>query len=170
MTSLEHLSKSDHDREGFDCGVEALNDYLKNSARQAQERGLSSTFVLTEEGASSPKAILAYYTLSLCEVDQSGIPASYRRKLPPRPCGAVRLARLGVDTRQQGKGYGKTLIAAALRKFLFIHEQAGAIGLFVDAKDQAAASFYSRFGFERLEEDGLTLFMPLKTIQGSSKE
>jgi hypothetical protein len=62
-----------------------------------------------------------------------------------------------LDSGPQGKGYGKMLIAAALRKFLIIHEQAGSIGLFVDAKDQAAASYYSRFGFERLEEDGLDI-------------
>jgi len=41
---------------------------------------------------------------------------------------------------------------------------AGGIGLFVDAKDDAAAAFYARFGFEPTSAP-LTLFMPLETIR-----
>lgn len=163
MTKLERLSK-EHDRKSFDCGIEALNAFLRTAARQAQNKGTSSTFVIVEEEASPPKRILAFYTLALCEVDHSQIPAAYCRRLPQR-CGAVRLARLAVDKAEQGKGCAKMLIAAALRKFLVIREEACAIGLFVDAKDQAAASFYERFGFERIEEDGLILFLPLRLIE-----
>ena len=33
MNRLETLG-AEHDREGFDCGVEALNNYLRQVARQ----------------------------------------------------------------------------------------------------------------------------------------
>lgn len=163
MTRVERLGQ-EHDREGFDCGVEALNRFLQRSARQAQLKGTSSSFVMVEEGSTAPKPILAYYTLAISEVDHAEIPAPLRRKLPPR-CGAVRLARLAVDQAYQGKGYASKLIARALQKFLVIHREAGAIGLFVDAKDQKVAAFYESFGFERIEQDSLTLFMSLKTIE-----
>ena len=37
-----------HDRRGFDCGVDALNDYLQRYADQHRRRGVSSVFVLTD--------------------------------------------------------------------------------------------------------------------------
>ena len=40
----------------FDCGIESLNHYLKNVARQHQARNLSRVFVVTEE--SSPTVLL----------------------------------------------------------------------------------------------------------------
>ena len=35
----------DHDRQGFDCGREELNDWFGHLARQHQAKGLSKTFV-----------------------------------------------------------------------------------------------------------------------------
>lgn len=35
-------------------------------------------------------------------------------------------------------------------------------GLVVDAKDPHAAAFYERYGFVRIEKDGLQLFMPIQ--------
>ena len=42
---------------------------------------------------------------------------------------------------------------------------AGGIGLFVDAKNQTAADFYARFGFEPTPTEPLTLFMPMDTVR-----
>ena len=39
-----------HDRKGFDCGDAHLNGWLKQTARQHKEKGISSTFVsVTDE-------------------------------------------------------------------------------------------------------------------------
>ena len=40
-----------HDRQGFDCGRQELNDWLRKVARQHQDKGLSKTFVATREDA-----------------------------------------------------------------------------------------------------------------------
>ena len=53
----------------------------------------------------------------------------------------------------------------ALYRILRIADLAGGIGLFVDAKDEAAAAFYARFGFESTPSGPLTLFMPMETIR-----
>ena len=42
---------------------------------------------------------------------------------------------------------------------------AGGLGLFVDAKDDAARTYYERFGFLPLPDNPLQLFLPLSTIQ-----
>lgn len=41
------------DRSGFDCGVETLNRYLQQIARQHIAKGISKTFVLLDEDAGA---------------------------------------------------------------------------------------------------------------------
>jgi ribosomal protein S18 acetylase RimI-like enzyme len=53
----------------------------------------------------------------------------------------------------------------AMQRTLAIAENAGIIGLFVDAKNEAAKTYYERFGFVSLEEIPLELFLPLPTIR-----
>jgi hypothetical protein len=52
-----------------------------------------------------------------------------------------------------------------MQKAVEVHESAGGIGLFVDAKDEAAKSWYRRFGFVPLPDHPLQLFLPLTTIR-----
>lgn len=61
-----------HNRQGFDCGRQELNDWLRQVARQHQDKGLSKTFVATCEEA--PDRICAYYALTLAELENSHLP------------------------------------------------------------------------------------------------
>lgn len=155
---------STHDRIGFDCGVTALNDFLQKTARQHREKGLSNTFVLQEEGVSGN--ILGYFTLSFLEVDASTLPVESSRKLPKAsPLPAAKLARLAVDGRCQGKGYGALLLADAIKRIVRTSSDSGGIvGFFVDAKDEQAKRFYIRFGFIPLQDAPRNLFLPLQTM------
>ena len=165
MHKLEALSKK-HDREGFDCGSEPLNAFLKNTARQHGERGISRTFVLVEENASAPKPILGFFSLNLCQLKAENLTPAEAKRLP-RDVSGIRLGRLAVASNMQRKGIGKTLLVAAMGKFLEIFETAGGIGLFVDAKDQDAKRYYEQFGFVPLPSNELELFLPVKTIQAA---
>lgn len=153
-----------HDRKTFDCGEEALNTFLKKTARQHREKGLSNTFVLADE--HSPHTILGFFTLSFMEVEATSLPEGYSRKLPRSSrLPAAKLARLAVDTSSQGKGYGALLLADAIKRIvLTARESGGVIGFFVDAKDEKAQRFYLRFGFIPLNDDPLKLFLPLNTL------
>lgn len=159
MPAIELLD-SRHDRTGFDCGVTALNNFLKATARQHARKGISRTFVLTEES----NEILGFFTLTLCEVIAEDIPAKIAREYPTHSLPAVRLARLAVSRRHQKKGYGELLLADAVNRTRLIAGQAGLIGLLVDAKDESASRFYQRFGFTTISSDTLQLFMPIGTI------
>jgi ribosomal protein S18 acetylase RimI-like enzyme len=154
----------DHDRSEFDCGVQELNSFLKATARQHGEKGISRTFVLTD---GNP-AILGYFTLTLCEVMARNMPAEYAGKYPRHALPAVRLARLAVSRKEQGKGYGELLLTEAIHRTSLIAEQAGLIGLFVDAKNDAARAFYERYGFVTLPGQPLQLFLPIATIRSLS--
>ena len=163
MRKIELLAKA-HDRGGFDCGSEPLNQFLKQTARQHAARGISRTFVLVEEGASEPKTILGFFSLNVCQIKSESLPAEEAKKLP-RDASGIRLGRLAVAKAYQRQGIGKTLLAAAMGKFIEIFNTAGGIGLFVDAKDHEAKRYYEQFGFVSLPSNELGMFLPVKTIQ-----
>jgi len=145
-----------HDRQGFDCGRQELNDWLRQAARQHQDKGLSKTFVAIREDA--PEHICGYYALTLAELENRHLPEAWRKKLPRRIPG-VRLGRLAVGKQYQGKGLGELLLVDALRRARRIYTEAGGIGLFVDAIDEQAAGYYRRFGFEASPDNPLLLFL-----------
>jgi ribosomal protein S18 acetylase RimI-like enzyme len=146
-----------HDRPGFDCGRQELNDWLRQVARQHQDKGLSKTFVAVRE--DEPARICGYYALTLAELESRHLPEPWRKKLPRRVPG-VRLGRLAVDRRYQGKGLGELLLVDALVRAERIHVEAGGIGLFVDAIDERAAGYYLRYGFRTIPDNPLLLFLP----------
>lgn len=146
-----------HDRQGFDCGRQELNDRLRQVARQHQDKGLSRTFVATLDEA--PDCICGYYALTLAELENRNLPEAWRKKMPRRIPG-VKLGRLAVDKKFQGKGLGDLLLVDALTRAQRIYQEAGGIGLFVDAIDEHAAGYYQRFGFEAMPDNPLLLFFP----------
>lgn len=165
MRKIEPLSKA-HDRERFDCGHEALNSFLRHTARQHAERGISKTFVLVEEDAPDPKAILGFFSLNICQIKSEALPTAEAKRLP-RDVAGIRLGRLAVAKTLQRRGIGKTLLVAAMQKVLEIFDTAGGIGLFVDAKDHDGARYYEQFGFVPLPSNELQLFLPLRTIRNA---
>ena len=163
MRKIELLSKS-HNREGFDCGSEPLNVFLKQTARQHAARGISRTFVLVEEDAPEPKRILGFFSLNMCQIKSESLSAEEGKKLP-RDVSGIRLGRLAVAREYQRQGVGKTLLVAAMGKFMEIFRTAGGIGLFVDAKDEDAKRYYEQFGFVSMPSNELELFLPVRTIE-----
>ena len=151
-----HPLTGSHDRQGFDCGRQELNDWLRQVARQHQDKGLSKTFVASLEDA--PGRICGYYALTLAELENRHLPEAWRKKLPRRIPG-VRLGRLAVDRQYQGKGLGELLLVDALTRAQRIHAVAGGIGLFVDAIDAQAAGYYQRYGFSASPDNPLLLFL-----------
>lgn len=119
-------------------------------------------------GPENPSTILGYFTLTLCEVKTEHLPVLYARKFPEHGLPAVRLARLAVDTRFRGCGYGGRLLAEAIHRTVLIAEHAGVIGLFVDAKDETAYLFYQRYGFKSLPDNIRKLFLPIETLRKGS--
>ena len=75
--------------------------------------------------------------------------------------------RVAVAKERQGQGLGNLLLVAAMKKFVEVFDSTGGIGLFVDAKDDAAKNYYKRFGFVPLLDNPLKLFLPLQTVRGA---
>lgn len=71
------------------------------------------------------------------------------------------LARLAVDRHEQGRGLGKALLKDAILRTMQAAEIAGLKLLLVHAKDEPAADFYRKHGFESVVDDPLMLFLPI---------
>lgn len=156
-----------HDRAGFDCGVPALNDYLQRYARQNHESGGAKTFVATP--LDSPGTILGYYTIAPGAIDFSDVPEAAKRGLGRYEVPVFRLGRLAVSVPAQGRGLGGELLMAAGQRALAVAEAVGGVALAIDAKDDAAARWYGRFGALPLLDQPLALILPLATIAGALK-
>jgi ribosomal protein S18 acetylase RimI-like enzyme len=61
----------------------------------------------------------------------------------------------------QGQGLGQLLLADAVNRARMAAQAVGSAGLFVDAKNEAAARFYQRYGFTASSDQALTLFLSL---------
>ncbi len=160
MRVVELLDKR-HNRDDFNCGNEALNRFLKQTARQHIQKGISRTFVLVD--TEQPDIIISFFTLTLCEVRVEKLPPKFAKKYPSKVAG-VKLARLAVNKAYQRQGIGEIMMIEAMRRAVVVAENAGGIGLFVDAKDEAAKTYYNRYGFVSLEDAFLEMFLPLSTI------
>lgn len=161
MKQIELLDKS-HNREKFDCGNLALNRFLQQTARQHIQKGISRTFVLIDD--DHPQEIIGFFTLTLCEVRIEKLPLSLAKKYPSTIFG-VKLARLAVDKTWQLQGIGEILMVEAMQRAIRVADNAGGVGLFVDAKDEVAQSYYERYGFVTLEDSFLEMFLPLTAIK-----
>ena len=71
------------------------------------------------------------------------------------------MGRLAVDQRYQGKKLGELLLVDALMRAQPIHQEAGVVGLFVDATDEHAAGFYRHFGFLPAPDNPFILVFPV---------
>jgi len=64
-----------HDREAFDCGEAALNEFLRRYARKSHELGGAKTFLAIDNSDNSDnKTILGFYSLSPASVAYARTP------------------------------------------------------------------------------------------------
>lgn len=148
-----------HDRDGFTCGVAALDDYLRNRAGQHMRDGIATTHVLPDE--AEPARILGYCSLLAAQLHLHDLCEPDRKRLPAYPVPAIRMGRLAVSSVEQGKGYGRLLMGHAVNLALSVRQTMGVRVLVVDAKDAQAAAFYEGFGFRRTADAALTLYLPI---------
>ena len=135
-----------HDRANFDCGSPDLNTFLQRFARQQSDKDFSRTYVAVKRDSNK---IDGFYAISSASVDFKNWPTGL--KLPRYPVPVVLLGRLAVDIGAQGQGVGQMLLQHAMQLAVMTAEKIGVYALAVDAKDEAAAAFYGRYGFQRFE-------------------
>jgi len=146
------------DTASFNCKQPMLDEYIRRYAAQDVKRNVARVFIATPEHDISRLA--GFYTLSASSVSCSDLPVSLAKTLPRYPVPVALIGRLAVDQQFQGQGLGAVLLADACRKVANASTSLAMVGLVVQAKDAAAASFYQHFGFKPLPGQADRLLLP----------
>jgi len=71
VSDIQLLGKQ-HNRNGFDCGDAALNEFLQRQAGQQQRRGFGKTYVALEEDSAT---VIGFVTVSAGQVATTSLSA-----------------------------------------------------------------------------------------------
>lgn len=139
---IRPLARED-DRRGFSCGQGDLDRFFEHYAGQNQFKlHLAVTYVAVVEAR-----IVGFATVAVASLERDAVPpARLRRRLPSYPLPVLRLARMGVDQRAQGRGIGKALLGYVLALAVEVRDRLGCVGVVTDAKADAVG-FYQGLGF-----------------------
>lgn len=147
-----------HDLSAFDCGVPALDDWLRQRALKNESRFSRSYVVCTDN------KVVAFYSLSAGAVERAQAPSKMRRNAPDSIPVSI-IGRLAVDRAYAGRGLGADLLADALRRIALASQSIGIGAVLVHAKDEAAKRFYLRHAeFIEFPADSRKLFLPIETL------
>jgi predicted GNAT family N-acyltransferase len=160
---IEPLDPAKHRRDEFDCGVPALNDYLKTRARKEMDAGVAVCFAAVPE--NEPGRIAGYYTLSAALIKRVElVDEKLLKKLPRYPdFPATLLGRLARSLDFKGRGLGDRLMVSAMNRAASGSQEIASWAMITDPKDGKAVDFYAGFGFLPLNET--RMMMPMARIR-----
>ena len=159
--SAPALLTEQHDKAGFSCGTDSLDQWLKRRALKNQVQGASRTYVVCDG-----TRVLAYYALASGAVASAGATGRFRRNMPD-PIPVVVLGRLAIDRSLQGNGLGRALFRDAGLRVLQAASIIGVRGVLVDAISEEAKAFYLALGMSSSPIDPMTLLVTLSDLRAS---
>jgi GNAT superfamily N-acetyltransferase len=149
-----------HDRAGFVCGKDALDQYFQRQITQDSRRNLANPFVMVMPDG----AIGGYYTLSSTAIRLHDLPDEVARRLPRYPLvPATLIGRLAIDRRYHGQGWGSFLLLDAL--YRCATSEIASFAVIVDAIDDEARAFYLHQSFLPLPDSPHRLFRRISDIE-----
>ncbi|HIA2510706.1 TPA: GNAT family N-acetyltransferase [Escherichia coli] len=155
MISAPEPLHAGHVLSSFCCGVDSMNNWLKQRAMKNQITGASRTFVCCDT-----TKVMAYYSLASSAVTTNTAPGRFHRNMPD-PIPVVVLGRLAVDTSLHGQGIGRALVRDAGLRVIQVAETIGIRGMLVHALSDEAREFYQRVGFVPSPMDSMMLMVTL---------
>lgn len=147
-----------HHLDDFDCGNDALNDWLRRHARTASGQGTRTYVVIDVDGE-----VVGYFAVAPHTIDRETLPRSVSR-VAPNQIPAVLLAKLALDSRLHAQGLGSELLAVALGTIVDAARRVGGKFVVVDAIDDSAAAFYAHHEFIAVPSDPRRFVRKLSTI------
>jgi GNAT superfamily N-acetyltransferase len=158
------LLRAQHDRSGFTCGKESLDQYFQRQVTQDARRHLATPFVMVMPDG----AIAGFYTLSSTAMRLNDLPADVARRLPRYPLvPATLIGRLAIDRRYHGQGWGGFLFLDAL--YRCSRSEIASFAVIVDAIDDEARNFYVHHSFLPLPDLPHRLFRRMGDIEALFK-
>ena len=147
--------------EKFSCTSTEQTQWLRRHAMQSASSSTTRVFVVTRKGEST---VVAYYAWCMAQLELSAAPDRLKKGAGRYPQPVALLARLGVDTRHEGKGLGAALLVDAVTRLLTISDDIGCRGLLIHAESAVARDFYLHLipELEQSPTDELHLVLLLK--------
>lgn len=146
--------------DAFDCGENALNQFLQRYALVNQKANSAQTYVCCQGDV-----VVGFYSLAVGSVDPEAAPSRMMKGLARHPVPVMILARLAVDKEHQRWGLGQALLKDELLRTAQAADIAGIRCLPAHAKDDAARRWYESWEFEPSPTDPYHLFLMLKDLK-----
>jgi ribosomal protein S18 acetylase RimI-like enzyme len=174
LNRIEPFDPERHDRTGFSCGVEAVDNYFKKTAGKLVSAGNVRLFVMVNPDGN----LIGFYAINAHAVDYRDLPSRFARSRPGHgSIPAAFVAMIGRDQRYSGQGFGSDLLVDALRR---ITQAADVIGLAVVLLDlldcgnpertARRQSLYQSYGFQPLPSNPTRLYLPLAAVRNLMAE
>jgi predicted N-acetyltransferase YhbS len=109
--------------------------------------------------------IYGYYSSSMNSIPTELLLSEENRRGFPKEIPAMLIGRLAVSQSFQGKGIGKKLLRHGFECAVEVSDKIGINGIYVDAIDEQAKSYYLQFGFIPFNDNSNKLFLPIETIK-----
>lgn len=137
----EKLS-SKHDLSNFSCGVDDLDEFLKNDALKEQEENLSVTYL-----AIYHDQIIGFVTILTDNIPYNIVKKDVKTKYKTYP--SVKIGRLGVNIKYKGLHFGTMILDDISRDIKELSEEIGIKFIIVDSYCHAR-KFYLKNSFTQI--------------------
>lgn len=161
MNLVSSLLEDRHEVAAFSCGKEPLDDWLHTEALRSQHQDITRVHVWTEENALE---VLAYFSVQPTRVTSSDLSRSLAGGNSTVP--GYLIAKLALDQRLHGQGYGGELLMGALEACVAASSSGGGRVIVVDPLDDEARDFYLANDFKPTKASG-RLVMKVATAKAA---
>ncbi len=167
--SIESWNPARHDRSGFDCGVERLNNFLNLSARKQQKDDMTRVYVALEPGVTT---ILGYHAINVGMMNVTELPIPPRGTPSHGEIPVLFLGQVAVDLKAQGLLRTSLLMHHVFVEACVIADQAGCHAVLLDVMSDGNADafvrrkgWYQDFGFQSFASNEARMFMTMKQVR-----
>jgi GNAT superfamily N-acetyltransferase len=138
----EPLDPGRHQRDEFDSGEPALDEWLRRYAGQNRRRDTAATWVIADAG----NGVVAYASVAMTGIERTATPATVSKRSPD-PIPALLLGRLAVDRRHAKLGIGTALTTHVLATAVELNHKAACRAVVASALNPTARSWWEHLGF-----------------------
>lgn len=167
--NIESWDPGRHDRSGFDCGVERLNNFLNLSAKKQQKDDMTRVYVAV---LPEDTAILGYHAINVGTMNVAELAKPPRGTPSHGEIPVLFLGQVAVDLKAQGLGIGGLLMHHVFEKARVIADEVGCHAVLLDVmSDGDAEAFdkrkgcYEDFGFQSFSSNEARMFMTMKQVR-----
>ncbi len=145
----------------FSCGDEQMDSWFLTKALSWCYLGLCQVYI-----AVGDDGILGFFSLSPTSIQPAELSRSQRHGKNSMEHPGILLGRIAVraDVQRTGLRVGSLLLEEAVRRSHAISDLVGGRFIILDAKTSELADWYSRHGFQALNDSRLRMILPMKNV------